>query len=145
MGPAVEKDRFVVPENVVVVDSAPHSRVFPLADLIITHAGHGTVMRALSQGLPMVCLPMGRDQNDNAIKVQHHECGLALSAKAKPKKIRNAVHQILADNSFKGAALSFQKDIRATEESSGGLEIGKLIEPGSEYSIKQVEASMRYA
>jgi len=145
LGPAVEKDRFVVPENVVVVDSAPHSRVFPLADLIITHAGHGTVMRALSQGLPMVCLPMGRDQNDNAIKVQHHECGLALSAKAKPKKIRNAVHQILADNSFKGAALSFQKDIRATEESSGGLEIGKLIEPGSEYSIKQVEASMRYA
>jgi len=41
--------------------------VFPLADLVITHAGHGTLMRALSHGLPLVCLPMGRDQNQTFI------------------------------------------------------------------------------
>jgi len=115
LGPVLDKNSFDVPENVEIVDSAPHSEVFPIADLVITHAGHGTVMRALSHGLPLICLPMGRDQNDNAIKVEYHGCGIALKGSAGAGKIRRAVHKILNENSFKQSAKRFQDDIRAVD------------------------------
>lgn len=146
LGPALEKDRFTVPENVVVVDSAPHSKVFPLANLVITHAGHGTVMRALSYGLPLVCLPMGRDQNDNAIKVQHHGCGIALSAKAGPDRIRKAVQKILTEDGFKQAAGSFREDILASKQATFVLrEIEDLIVPTNEKNKRFEQVRNRYA
>ena len=136
LGPALEKDRFTVPDNVVIVDSAPHSKVFPLASLVITHAGHGTIMRALSHGLPLLCLPMGRDQNDNAIKVQHHGCGIALSAKAGPGKIRKAVLKIQSDRSFKQVAIKFQEEIRNIDRKTSILkEIENFTGPRKESSI----------
>ena len=124
LGPALDKSSFKVPENVILVDSAPHSKVFPEPDLVITHAGHGTVMRALSHGLPLLCLPMGRDQNDNAVKVQEHGCGIALSAKARPAKIRKAVQNILSEKAFKEVAISFQENIHTRNK--GGLIIREL-------------------
>lgn len=116
LGPALNKNSFNVPDNVIVVDSAPHSKVFPDADLVITHAGHGTIMRALSHGLPLLCLPMGRDQNDNAVKVKHHGCGIGLSAKVGAGKIREAVQRILNEESFKEVAVSFQGMIHANKK-----------------------------
>ncbi|MGW8314942.1 MAG: glycosyltransferase [Bacteroidales bacterium] len=146
LGPALEKDRFAVPENVVIVDSAPHSQVFPKAHLVITHAGHGTVMRALSHGLPLICLPMGRDQNDNAVKVQHYGCGIALTAKAGPEKIRKAVQEVLGKEGYKQAAASFREEIRASGQTMEVIrEIGDLLAPANKGTVKPVEASLRYA
>lgn len=116
LGPALEKDLFDVPDNVIVVSSAPHSQVFPLADMVITHAGHGTIMKALSHGLPLVCLPMGRDQNDNAAKVEYHGCGISLSAKSGPQKIQKAVLHILADSKIKQQAAQFKEEILFCEQ-----------------------------
>jgi MGT family glycosyltransferase len=146
LGPVLRTESFNVPENVVVVESAPHSEVFPEADLVITHAGHGTVMKALSHGLPLVCLPMGRDQNDNAIKIQHHGCGMALSAKAGPEKIRKAVQHILSENAFRKAAAGFQTEIRANDQKHlMWQEIEDLMDPNNEREIRLEEADVRYA
>lgn len=139
LGPVIEKDSFNVPENVIVVGSAPHSEVFPEADLVITHAGHGTVMKALSHGLPLVCLPMGRDQNDNAIKVQHHGCGIALSARSGPEKIRKAVMSILTESAFRKSAGSFSADILDRDQKVLIMqEIGGLIGSKNETVLNQI-------
>ncbi len=128
------------------MESAPHSKVFPEADLVITHAGHGTVMRALSHGLPLVCLPMGRDQNDNAVKVKHHGCGIALSSKAGAGKILKAVQRILTENAFKEAAVSFQEMIHANEKENLILrEIEDLVNPNEKKSLRLEEKRIRYA
>jgi len=128
LGPALDKDRFRVPDNVRIVSAAPHSEVFPLADLVITHAGHGTIMKALAHGLPLVCLPMGRDQNDNAVKVEHHGCGIALSRKAGPGKIRKAILEVLSDNAYRQSARSFREEIQAGDPGAAMLgEINSLI------------------
>src|SRR5207248_8948080 len=55
--------------NVHVCASAPHSELLKQAAVVVTHAGHGTVIRALAAGVPLVCMPMGRDQNENAARV----------------------------------------------------------------------------
>ena len=100
LGPAMASENFDLPENVVTVAAAPHEKIFPHADAVVTHAGHGTVMRALAHGLPIVCLPMGRDQNDNAARVVARGVGLRLRPSAKPKAIRKAVARVLEEPSF---------------------------------------------
>ncbi len=100
-GPAMNGTPFNVPANVVATSSAPHSRVFPDAAAVITHGGHGTVVRALSCGVPVLCLPMGRDQNDNATRVVARGAGLQLKPSAGPARIAGAVQRLLAQPDYK--------------------------------------------
>jgi UDP:flavonoid glycosyltransferase YjiC (YdhE family) len=55
--------------DVVVVRSAPHTQILHEADVLIIHCGHGTAMKGLAAGVPLSCMPMGRDQNDVAARV----------------------------------------------------------------------------
>lgn len=103
-GPAMRGEQFDAPANVVVVPAAPHSRIFPQAAAVITHGGHGTVMRALSGGVPLLCLPMGRDQNDNAARIVARGVGLRLKPSARPERIAAAVRRLLHEPSFRAGA-----------------------------------------
>jgi UDP:flavonoid glycosyltransferase YjiC (YdhE family) len=96
---------FQVPENVVTVASASHAQVFPHAAAVVTHAGHGTVMRALVNGVPLVCLPMGRDQDDNAARVVANRVGLRLPPRAGPARIAAAVERLSREPDFRTSAL----------------------------------------
>ncbi len=124
LGWAISLEGIELPEHVKVIRSAPHSRVFPFADLVITHGGHGTIMRALANGLPLICIPMGRDQNDNAAKVKYHGCGIALSTKAGKNKIKAAIQKILSTGSYTQKAKAMQTEILL--EASKDLGIGEL-------------------
>ena len=112
LGPAMAGERFELPPNVVAVPSAPHGRVFPRAAAVVTHAGHGTVMRALAHGLPLLCLPMGRDQDDNAARVFARGAGLRLSRSARPPRIAAAVRRLLEEPGFRASAGRLGRIIR---------------------------------
>jgi UDP:flavonoid glycosyltransferase YjiC (YdhE family) len=51
-----------LPANARVESYVPHAEVLPRACLLVSHAGHGVVLKALSYGVPMVLVPWGRDQ-----------------------------------------------------------------------------------
>lgn len=104
LGPAMADVAFDVPANVRAVPSASHAQLFPHAAAVVTHAGHGTVMRALAHGLPLVCLPMGRDQDDNAARVVAHGAGLRLKRSASPDQIARAVQQVLDQPDYRRQA-----------------------------------------
>ncbi|HYR07476.1 MAG TPA: glycosyltransferase [Longimicrobium sp.] len=112
LGPAMAGERFDVPANVVAVASAPHARVFPHAAAIVTHAGHGTVMRALAHGVPLLCLPMGRDQDDNAARVFARGAGLRLRPSAAPPRIAAALRRLLDEPGFRASAERLGRIIR---------------------------------
>lgn len=112
LGPAMAGEKFDVPPNVIAVASAPHAQVFPHAAAIITHAGHGTVMRALTGGVPLLCLPMGRDQDDNAARVFARGAGLRLKPTAKPPRIAAAVRRLLDEPGFAADAERLGRIIR---------------------------------
>lgn len=103
-GPAIPIETIQAPENVTVVERAPHSEVLRHASAVVTHAGHGTVLKALAAGVPVVAMPLGRDQLDNAARVAHHGAGLRLKPSAKPDAIAQAVRRLLAEPSFGAAA-----------------------------------------
>jgi len=92
-------------DNVVLVSSAPHDAVMREAAVVITHGGHGTVMRALAHRKPLLIIPHGRDQNDNAVRVSARGAGLVLTPGAGPQEIASAVRRLLDDDSFSQAAV----------------------------------------
>ena len=96
--------RSTPPANVHVARFVPHAHVLPQAAAVVTHAGLGTVHAALAHGLPLVCLPIGRDQPDNAARVAWHGAGLRLSPKSSPVVIRAAVERVLRDPAFAASA-----------------------------------------
>lgn len=51
-----------VPANARVERTVSHAAVLERAALLVSHAGHGSVMKALWCGRPMVLVPWGRDQ-----------------------------------------------------------------------------------
>jgi len=113
LGPSLAPDDFAAPSNVAVSARAPHGRILPLASLIITHAGHASALRPLMAGLPLVCLPLGRDQPDNAQRVAEHGAGIRLLPDASPAEIATAVSKVLGDPSYGAAAESLGQRISA--------------------------------
>ena len=99
-GPNVDPAAIDAPANVTVVRAAPHSAVLPHASAVVTHAGHGTVIKALAAAVPVLAMPMGRDQLDNAARVVHHGAGLKLGPRARPAKIAAAVRRLLDEPAF---------------------------------------------
>jgi UDP:flavonoid glycosyltransferase YjiC (YdhE family) len=92
------------PRNVTVVSSAPHAAVLPLASAVVCHGGHGTVMKALAHGLPVVVMPFGRDQKDNGARVEVAGAGLSLSLNASPRRIAIAVRRVLEEPGLREGA-----------------------------------------
>jgi UDP:flavonoid glycosyltransferase YjiC (YdhE family) len=104
LGPAIDQEIFHSPPNVVIRASAPHAVVLQETAMVVTHAGHGTVIRTLAHGVPLVCLPMGNDQYDNAARVVASGAGLRLSPNVRPTALRRAIDRILSEANFRAAA-----------------------------------------
>jgi MGT family glycosyltransferase len=100
LGPSLHPGEVHSAPKVAVVQSAPHAEVLREAAAVITHAGHGTVIKALAAGVPMLCLPNGRDQGDNAARVVDVGAGLRLSRRSSATTIRRGVQRVLEEPAF---------------------------------------------
>ncbi len=97
--------------------------MFPQARAVVTHGGHGTVMKALAHGVPLLSVPLGRDQADNAVRVVEAGAGLRVKATARTAALRRALARLLAEPAFAESARRMADEIardvaadRATRE-----------------------------
>jgi UDP:flavonoid glycosyltransferase YjiC (YdhE family) len=90
--------------NVDVVPFVDHDELFPRCDAVVTHGGLGTVLRALAHGVPLLMIPLGRDQHVNAAQVAQLGAGIALEPDAAPEEIRRALERLTATVDFREAA-----------------------------------------
>jgi MGT family glycosyltransferase len=104
VGLMLKANELVATPNVAVVQSAPHNVILKEASLVISHCGHGTTMKTLAAGVPMVCIPMGRDQDATAERVVAEGAGVQLSPLATSTEIRSAVAEVLANDGYKANA-----------------------------------------
>lgn len=95
------------------MERAPHSEVLRHASAVVTHAGHGTVIKSLAAGVPVVALPLGRDQLDNAARVVARGAGLRLKPSAKPEAIAAAVRRLLHEPRHREGAGRMAERLRA--------------------------------
>jgi UDP:flavonoid glycosyltransferase YjiC (YdhE family) len=90
-----------VPENASVVDWVSYARTLPHCDAIVCHAGHGTLVRALSLGVPVVACPVAGDMNENAARLVWAGAGVRLPRRfISPRPLRRAVERVLGEPSI---------------------------------------------
>jgi len=124
-GPALDRSMVSAPDNVTVVSSAPHNRVLEHASVAVTHGGHGTVMKCLAAGVPMVVMPHGRDQKDNGVRVAARGAGVLVKRGASSAQVAAAVRRVLRDSAYRDGARRLGEAVRreaATDDLVRSLE-----------------------
>jgi MGT family glycosyltransferase len=123
-GPAVDPGLISAPPNVVVQRWARHADILPHCAAVLTHGGHGTVMKALAAGVPLVVVPLGRDQPDNAARVAMAGVGVRVAKCASAARLRAAIRGVLADDAYGAAAREMA--VRLAEEREPGMVIEEI-------------------
>ncbi len=103
-GPALDTELLRIPGNTHAVAFLAHRMVLPHTALVITHAGWQTVNAALADGVPLLCIPGGRDQPDNAARVVLAGAGVRAPRNASPRKLRQLTVKALQDPALKYGA-----------------------------------------
>jgi UDP:flavonoid glycosyltransferase YjiC (YdhE family) len=103
-GDGVDGEQLRAPANTIVRKWVPHSAVLPHAAVVVTHAGHSTACYALAMSVPLVCMPMGRDQFMVADRVATAGAGVVVAQDAAPEAIRGAVDEVLKQPSYREQA-----------------------------------------
>ena len=109
--PAVLGDQ---PANVRVERWVHQPQVLEHCSVVVSHAGSGTFLGALAQGLPQLCLPQAADQFRNAEGGARSGAALVLRPdEAGPDAIAAAVARLLTEESFRSAAVLLAGEIAA--------------------------------
>lgn len=82
LGQAGDADRLRPPANVVLERFVPHAAVLPHAGLVVTHAGHGTVLAAVTR----------------------HGLGVRVEPGARVEDLRSAIRRVLDEPGYRRAA-----------------------------------------
>src|SRR5262249_5300517 len=112
LGPGIRPDDIRLPTNALAEGWIPHAEAMPRCSIVVTHAGHGTIMTALAAGVPLLCMPMGRDQHENATRVEACGAGRSIAQESGAAAIRAAIEEILAEESYRLAARQMAGVIR---------------------------------
>ena len=117
-----------VPENARVVDWVSYSRTMPLCDVVVCHAGHGTLVRALASGCAIVACPAVGDMNENAARLDWSGAGVRLPRRfLAPHPLRLAVERALAEPEIRSRARDFEAWMQAHDPGRSASELIEML------------------
>jgi len=97
--------------NTTVVDWLSYTQIMPECELVICHAGHGTLVRALTAGCSVIACPVAGDMNENAARLDWAGLGLRIPNKLlTPRSVEAATRTVLSDDSYKNRILVLNKE-----------------------------------
>lgn len=101
-----------LPGNPLVVGYAPQLELLQKATLTITHAGMNTTLESLSNGVPMVAIPVMNDGPGVAARIAYTGVGEVVPLKElSVTKLRSAIVKVLTQESYKQRAIEMQEAI----------------------------------
>src|SRR5262245_48291897 len=103
-------------KDVLIIDAAPHSDLFPKAAAIVQQCGIGTLGQALSAGCPILAVPFAHDQPDNAYRIER--LGVArvvYPPKYRAPRVAQELRQLIEENKYKQAAKEVAARVRAED------------------------------
>ncbi|HET6504843.1 MAG TPA: nucleotide disphospho-sugar-binding domain-containing protein [Amycolatopsis sp.] len=107
-----DPDRFgPQPDHVRIEHFIPQAALLPHCDVVVCHAGAGTILGALAHGLPLVMTPFATDQHELAASVESGGAGISCAASA--EAVRKAFRQVCADPSYRAAAIRAGEQIHS--------------------------------
>lgn len=100
-----------IPANFEVKDKVDQIKVLKKSDVFLTHCGMNSVNESLYYGVPMILFPQHSEQALVARRTATLGAGFMLK-KDKPDYIKNAVEQILNDDTYKENANKISKSFK---------------------------------
>src|SRR5262249_42736059 len=114
------------PANAHVEQYVPQSLLLPECAVVICHAGAGTTLGSLAQGVPLLTVPQGADQYIISERLVRSGAGLRLlPAEVSPDSVRTNVLALLDGTEHRAAAHRIQREIAAM--------------PGPELAVPHIE------
>jgi UDP:flavonoid glycosyltransferase YjiC (YdhE family) len=102
------------PGGVIVRNYIPQHEVLPWCDAVVAHGGSGTVLGALTHGIPLLVVPQGADQWNNAEQIVAAGAGLQLLRdEVSVEAVRDGVMALLDEPSYRQAASTIKRQIAA--------------------------------
>jgi UDP:flavonoid glycosyltransferase YjiC (YdhE family) len=113
-----------VPDNARVVDWVVYSRTMPRCAVVVCHAGHGTLVRALGCGCAVVACPAVGDMNENAARLDWAGAGVRLPRRfVSPRTVRLAVERALAEPPIRARARELARWSAAHDAGAAAAEL----------------------
>ena len=110
-------------KNVLIVDAAPHSQLFPRASAIVQQCGIGTLGQALSAGCPILAVPFAHDQPDNAYRIER--LGVArvvYPPQYRAQRVAQELRRLLEEPRFGQIAREVAAKVRAEDGANAACE-----------------------
>lgn len=119
-----------LPGDPLVVSYAPQLELLRRASLVISHAGLNTVMESLSEGIPIVAIPITNDQPGVAARLVHTGAGMMVSLDdLNAERLKATLVSVFESCRFREQAKAMQEEIR---ELGGAVRAADLIETAIE-------------
>ena len=114
-----------LPDNVLLIDSAPHDWLFPRVAAAVHHGGAGTVAASLRAGLPTLVIPFMADQPTWGRRV--HALGAGPppipAARLSGIGLAQALRQMLDDEAMRQRAQAVGTAIRAEDGVASAVQV----------------------
>lgn len=99
------------PEHIHIERFLPLGALLAHCSLVLFHGGSGTLSHALAHGLPMVIVPLGADQPDNAARCAELGASRTLDqGQLTPEHVREVVLDVLRTPSYRQTAERLRRD-----------------------------------
>jgi rhamnosyltransferase subunit B len=116
----------VLPPNVIALPYAPHGAIFPSAAAIVHQGGIGTTAQAMRSGRPMLVVPFGHDQFDNAARVKRLGAAEVLyRSEYNGRRVADVLQRLTQQPSYARTAAQLGEKVRAED---GARAAAKAIE-----------------
>jgi rhamnosyltransferase subunit B len=103
-----------LPANVLAVNYAPYSQIFPRACAIVHQGGIGTTAQALRASSPTLILPYSHDQPDNAARVQRLGTSRTISREQySASRVVKELSELLGNASYAAKAAEIGRIVQA--------------------------------
>jgi MGT family glycosyltransferase len=120
IGAAVEAEQIrSLPANAIVVNHAPQLELLKRSSLCITHAGLNTTLEALTQGVPLVAIPVTNDQPGVAARIAYTKTGAYVPLQELTSQgLSLLIHEVTTNPIYRQNAVAMKQEI----EKANGLE-----------------------
>jgi MGT family glycosyltransferase len=118
------------PAHIHVERFLPLGALLPCCSMVVFHGGSGTLAQALAHGLPMVILPLGADQPDNAVRCAQLGASRTFDQnELTPEQVREVVLDVLHTPSYRQSAERLRDELNSL--------------PGPQFAVELLERLAR--
>jgi len=104
-----------IPKNATIYRSVPQTGLLNKIDLFISHGGNNSINEALASGKPIIVMPVGGEQADNASRIVYLGVGKRIDiTRFSEKQLLGIVEEIRQTPTFQEQVLNIMNDLSST-------------------------------